>query len=73
MKSLLEDINNTKHILEATEDIRLALRYQNEKQSIIKFEQSILNPELQRMVSASNKQTLDECISYAAEKEIINL
>lgn len=70
MKQLLDDINNTQHILGATEAVKLALRAQNEKQTIIKFEQNLINPELQRMSSASHKQTLDEAISYASEKEL---
>lgn len=70
MKTLLEEMNNIKHIVDSTEAIQLALRAQNEKQAITKFEQHILNPELQRLASASNKQTLDELISYASEKEL---
>lgn len=70
MKKLLEDLNNTQHILNSTDTVKLALRSQNEKQSIIKYTQNILNPELQRLVSASTKDTLDESIAYAYEKEM---
>lgn len=70
MKILLEEMNNTQHIVNSVEAVKLALRAQNERQAITKFSQNILNPELQRLVSACNKPTLDETISYAAEKEL---
>ena len=44
MKQFLDDMNNTQHILGANEAVKLALRSQNERQAIIKFEQNLINP-----------------------------
>ena len=73
MKQLLDDMNNTQHILGANEVVKLALRSQNERQAIIKFEQNLINPELQRMSSASQKQTLDEAITCGRKRIMDNI
>lgn len=70
MKTLLEQINNTKHITDSVTEVKIALRKQNERQAIIKYQQNILNPELQRLLATSTLDTLDELIALAAEKEI---
>lgn len=48
-----------------------ALRKLNEKQAISKFEQNLRSNNIKVLVSAAAKQTLDECIAFAMEKELL--
>lgn len=47
------------------------LRKINEKHAICKFEQNIRNNTLRILVSAAAKDTLDECVMFAVQKELL--
>lgn len=66
LRSLNEAV---KEMTESDTEITV-IRKINEKQAINKFEQHIRNNTLRMMVSAAAKDSLDECIAFALQKEI---
>lgn len=70
VKKLLQNLNNANLTLVDNESSIAALKIANEKIAIRKFEQNLLNETLKIIVSSSNKQTLEESVSYAVEREM---
>lgn len=70
VKAKLKKLNEaSKTITESSEQVKV-LRKMNEKHAISKFEQNIRNQTIKVLVSAAGKLTLDECISFAMQKEL---
>lgn len=61
---------SSKTITEVDAEIA-ALRKANEKLAITKFQQNLRNDSVRVLVAAANKQTLDENVQFALEREIL--
>ena len=70
MKEKLKRLNEASRTLASTAAEIEVLRKANEKQAIAKFEQNIRNPTIRVLVSAAGKKSIDECITYAMQKEL---
>lgn len=71
VKTKLKKLNEASRSLTNIAAEMTILRKANEKQAISKFEQNIRNATIKVLVSAAGKDTLDECISFAMQKELI--
>lgn len=73
VKEKLKKLNEaSKKMTETNEQVQI-LRKMNEKHAISKFEQNIRNQTIKVLVSAAGKTSLDECITFAMQKELIVL
>lgn len=71
VRAKLKKLNEaSKKMTEVDGEIKI-LRKMNEKHAISKFEQNIRNQTIKVLVSAAGKTTLDECITFAMQKELI--
>lgn len=71
MKNKLKKLNEaTRSMTEVDAEYKI-LTKMNEKQASSKFEQNIRNPNVKVLTSAAQKQSLDECIAYAMQKDMI--
>lgn len=71
IKKKLAKLNDAiKEISENETELRI-LRKMNEKSAISKFEQNIKNQTIKVLVSAASKETLDEAIIFAMQKELL--
>lgn len=71
MKAKLKKLNEASRFMTEIPSEFKVITKMNEKQAISKFEQNLRNPNVKVLVSAAQKQTLDECIAYAMQKEMI--
>lgn len=71
VKTKLKKLNEASRSLTNTAAEMTILRKANEKQAISKFEQNIRNNTIKVLVSAAGKDSLDECIAFAMQKELI--
>lgn len=70
VKSKLKKLNEASKPLSDSIEQRKVLQKMNEKQAISKFEQNIRDTTIKVLVSAAGKSTLDECITFAMQKEL---
>lgn len=70
VKNKLKKLNEASKTLSESNDQIKVLQKMNEKQAINKFEQNIRDPTIKVLVSAAGKSTLDECITFAMQKEL---
>lgn len=71
IKSKLKKLNEACRSLAKSDDELKILRKMNEKQAISKSEQNLRNETIKVLVSTANKNSLDECISFAMQKDMI--
>lgn len=71
VKAKLKKLNEASALIAKTEAEKSIIRKMNEKQAISKFEQNLRNSTVKVLVSAASKQTLDECITFAMEKDLV--
>ena len=71
VKEKLKKLNEASKLLTTSNDQVEIVRKMNEKHAISKFEQNIRDPTIKVLVSASGKLTLDDCINFAMQKELI--
>lgn len=70
VKKKLRALNDTTNELVDSQEEKTLLRRMNEKLAISKFEQNLKNDTIRILVSAKTKNTLDESITYALQKEL---
>lgn len=70
VKTKLKKLNEASKLLSEDVNEHKILQKMNEKQAINKFEQNIRDSTIKVLVSAANKPTLDECITFAMQKEL---
>lgn len=71
IKKKLAKLNEASREITENETELKILRQVNEKNAISKFEQNIRNPTIKVLVSAASKKTLDETITFAMQKELL--
>lgn len=71
IKTKLKRLNEASKLLTNSDDSFKVVKQMNEKQAINKFEQNIRDPTIKVLVSAASKLTLDECVTFAMQKELI--
>lgn len=71
IRAKLKKLNEACRSLAKSNDELKILKKMNEKQAISKFEQNLRNETIKVLVSAANKESLDECITFAMQKEMI--
>lgn len=71
MKGKLKKLNEACRSLAKSDEELKILRKMNEKQAISKFEQNLRNQTIKVLVSAAGKTSLDECITFAMQKDMI--
>lgn len=71
LKQKLKKLNEASKTLTETAAEQKILQKTNEKQAISKFEQNLRDRTIKVLVSAASKSTLDECITFAMQKELI--
>lgn len=71
VKTKLRNLNEASKKMATTNAEKTILCKANEKQAISKFQQNIRNQTIKVLVSASPCETLDECIAFAMQKELI--
>lgn len=71
VKAKLRKLNEASKSLTDSKDHLKTLYKMNEKQAISKFEQNIRNQTIKVLVSAAGKSSLDDCITFAMQKELI--
>lgn len=71
IKNKLKKLNDACRFLAKTDDEFKILRRMNEKQAVSKFEQNLRNQTIRVLVSASGKTSLDECITFAMQKDMV--
>lgn len=71
VRRCLRRINESSRDISDVEAERTAFRKTHEKLAISKFIQNIRNPEIRTLVAAANKTTLEACITFAMEKELL--
>lgn len=70
VKTKLKKLNEASKPLTESPDQFKVVQKMNEKQAINKFEQNIRDSTIKVLVSAAGKSTLDECITFAMQKEL---
>lgn len=71
VKEKLQKLNEAIKTIADTAAERSILKKVNERQAISKFEQNIRNNSLKLLVTAAAKESLDECILFASQKELL--
>lgn len=70
MRLKLKKLNEASKSLTENQNEMQILHKTNERQAISKFEQNIRDPTIKVLVSAAGKLTLDDCITFAMQKEL---
>lgn len=73
VKSKLKKLNEAIKTLSENDEQSQVLRKMNEKLAISKFEQNIRDSTIKVLVSAAGKLSLDECVSFAMQKELTEM
>lgn len=71
IRKKLKILNEASKELSVTDEENAILRKINEKHAICKFEQNIRDNTLRILVSAAAKETLDDCVMFAIQKELL--
>lgn len=71
VKGKLRVLNDTTRNMSNNENELAILRKANEKLAIAKFEQNLNKESVRILTSAANKDSLDEAIAYAMQKELV--
>lgn len=71
IKEKLRELNEASRKLSNDNNQLAVLFTANEKMAISKFEQNLNNESLRLLVSAANKSSLDECVLYAMQRDLI--
>lgn len=71
IRKKLKILNEASKELSENDQENAILRKINEKHAICKFEQNIRNNTLRILVSAAAKETLDDCVMFAVQKELL--
>lgn len=69
-RKLLIQLNEASRTVSEVQAEKLAYKKTHEKLAISKFAQNIKDPNIKTLVMAANKTTLEECITFAMEKEL---
>lgn len=70
-KAKLKTLNESLSEITENDQELTILRRVNEKLAISKFQQNLRDNDIRILVSAASKTSLDECISYALQKELL--
>lgn len=71
IKEKLRNLNEAISDITTENAEKIILRKVNEKQAISKFQQNLRDNNIRILVSASSKENLDEAITYALQKELL--
>lgn len=71
VKTKLRDLNESIKEITENEAEMIILKKVNEKNAISKFEQNLRNNNIKILVSAAGKKSLDDSITYALQKELL--
>lgn len=71
IKTKLRKLNQASRTMTDSDAEKKVVAKMHEKQAISKFEQNLRNQNVKILVSAAQKTSLDECITFAMQKELI--